>query len=451
MKKFLYSFLILLSTTFTIKILNFVRELELSYFFGTDSIVDEFLKMSILPNIILNSLAPALGIYLMTIIVQSNNKKINIDYMKIFSIFCFLVILFLLNFYFLIGSNYHLIFNSSILLFLYVIQVVLVYYHHAHNNFIVGAVTSNIQAIVILLVILLTYLLELPNIIFYSITLGLLIQIVLLCISINKNSYFIQIAKVKDVNFYKNILSIFLGIGLIEILISISKIFIEIQMINGGLAIFNYAFKLANLPNSIIIFALVSVLFPKLAKISEKKILLDLNKSLTDIIIGFFSIISLIVILFSEQIVTLIYGRGQFNQEDIYNVSVIFILLIIVMIFVSVITIQYRVIYLNNNFKSIIINSIIQILLLLILLIINLVMFSDGIFIVTSLIIVTFTGMILNFKILNYKNMKFVIICISSILIMYFNDNIYLGLLLIIILFIMTYRSGNQLLKESKR
>lgn len=450
MKKLINSFLILLTATFTIKILNFLRELELSYFYGTNEIVNDYLMMSIIPNIILNSLAPAVGIYLLTIIVQSNSHIINMDKKRFLNIIIILLLFSVGNFLLLKESNIHLIINSTFIIYLYFIQVLLVYYHQAHSNFTTGAVTSNVQAIIIILLIYVSYQLNVPNLIFYSITIALIIQILALSISVYKNSYIIRVNDSRDSDFYKNILSIFLSIGIVEILISLAKIFISFQSGDGNLATFNYAFKLANLPNSIVIFSLVSVLFPKLAKISEDTLLLNLNKHLTNLILCVFSIISVLVIYFSEQLVFIVYGRGQFTASDSQIVSAELSLLIIFMIFISVITIQYRVIYLNNKFWSIIKNSILQICILIVFLLINFIFIDNTYLILLALLISTFTGMIFNFIILKHNATTLIIICMILITTVLVSQNIFIGLLVIIILFSLSYVYFKKLLKESR-
>ncbi|UXR73961.1 hypothetical protein MUA48_00240 [Staphylococcus sp. IVB6238] len=437
MKKLISNFIILLSTTLLIKILNFAKEVELSIFYGTGTIVDNYVKLSIFPNLILNSIGPALGIYFLTKITQSKNNTLAIDFKKIVLVSVLLLLLAISNSLYLTNENFTILINSNVLIFLYLIQVVLVYYHQSFENFKTGALSSSIQALTILIVIFIGYIMNLHDLIFYSITIALIIQITILCVSIKMKNYNVTIINSKDKDFFKGIISIILGIGLIEVLSFITKYFIGLFPDNGYLSIFNYSYKLANLPNSIIVFSFISIIFPKLSKISKGDILIKLNGKLTNVIISTLTLFSIVCIIFSKSIVKLVYGNGVFSNKDLNLVSLTFDILMCVMIFVSVLTIQYRVLFLLKKFRIIIINSIFQITILVLLSVFSVQITNSYIDLYYGILITTFLGVSINYLFINIKDIWIVLVTLVAILIILLLSNVLANCVIFVLFMIM--------------
>ncbi|OAO24846.1 lipid II flippase MurJ [Mammaliicoccus lentus] len=437
MKKLISNFIILLSTTLLIKILNFAKEVELSIFYGTGTIVDNYVKLSIFPNLILNSIGPALGIYFLTKITQSKNNTLAIDFKKIVLVSVLLLLLAISNSLYLTNENFTILINSNVLIFLYLIQVVLVYYHQSFENFKTGALSSSIQALIILIVIFIGYIMNLHDLIFYSITIALIIQITILCVSIKMKNYNVTIINSKDKDFFKGIISIILGIGLIEVLSFITKYFIGLFPDNGYLSIFNYSYKLANLPNSIIVFSFISIIFPKLSKISKGDILIKLNSKLTNVIISTLTLFSIVCIIFSKSIVKLVYGNGVFSNKDLNLVSLTFDILMCVMIFVSVLTIQYRVLFLLKKFRIIIINSIFQITILVLLSVFSVQITNSYIDLYYGILITTFLGVSINYLFINIKDIWIVLVTLVAILIILLLSNVLANCVIFVLFMIM--------------
>ncbi|WP_204256510.1 lipid II flippase MurJ [Mammaliicoccus sciuri] len=437
MKKLISNFIILLSTTLLIKILNFAKEVELSIFYGTGTIVDNFVKLSIFPNLILNSIGPALGIYFLTKITQSKNNTLAIDFKKIVLVSVLLLLLAISNSLYLTNENFTILINSNVLIFLYLIQVVMVYYHQSFENFKTGALSSSIQALIILIVIFIGYIMNLHDLIFYSITIALIIQITILFVSIKMKNYNVTIINSKDKEFFKGIISIILGIGLIEVLSFITKYFIGLFPDNGYLSIFNYSYKLANLPNSIIVFSFISIIFPKLSKISKGDILIKLNSKLTNVIISTLTLFSIVCIIFSKSIVKLVYGNGVFSNKDLNLVSLTFDILMCVMIFVSVLTIQYRVLFLLKKFRIIIINSIFQITILVLLSVFSVQITNSYIDLYYGILITTFLGVSINYLFINIMDIWIVLVTLVAILIILLLSNALANCVIFVLFMIM--------------
>jgi len=261
--------------------------------------------------------------------------------------------------------------------------------------------------------------------IYYSVSIALFIQIIILLISIYKKKYFIEINNSIEKDYFKSIISVFLGIGLIEILMFICKFFIDLENIKGNLSEFNYAFKLANLPNSILVFSLISVLFPKLSRVKENNMLLNMNRNVINLLLSFQMLFSIIVTMFSYNIVSLIYERGNFKSYDVQIVSNLFTILIFALIFVSIITIQYRTLFLINRFNGLIINSVFQIIILSSLLSGILFFKLSIIEVCLSILYVSFIGTMVNAYLINKKiDVFFIISLIWIFLILMLNSKL---------------------------
>lgn len=115
--------------------------------------------------------------------------------------------------------------------------------------------------------------------------------------------------------------STFLLLVVIEILGQtysiIDRYFFE-QIDQGGIAALNYAFILFNLPITIIAFALTTVLFPTLSKLSGEKSFDEISNHLRN----FFSInlfvfipISIVLIFYGDLFIKIIFEHGEFDQR----------------------------------------------------------------------------------------------------------------------------------------
>ncbi|ARJ39569.1 hypothetical protein SporoP8_12200 [Sporosarcina ureae] len=180
----------LLVSTTIVKVLNFLKELQISYFYGTSEIVDHFNILMLGPNISLSTIAPAFGLILVAYL--SNEKKELIISYKEMLFFCGTILL--LFFISIISQTIYSgfsLFEISVSFFismLFLIQVLLIYYLHSFNAFNEGSISSMIQIIVNITVISLSFFMKSYLLLIVGLIIGLLIQIIYLFNKIIKKS-----------------------------------------------------------------------------------------------------------------------------------------------------------------------------------------------------------------------------------------------------------------------
>ncbi|MFJ8234254.1 lipid II flippase MurJ [Ureibacillus sp. NPDC094379] len=319
MKKIYRVIIALLFSTALVKVLNFLKELEIAYFYGTSNELDYFNIILITPNLILSSIAPALGMVLVTYLANEEKVlKISIKEILFYIIIIFTTI-FGINLILLLEDliDFKSLLFSIVISFLFCIQVLLVYYLHCFGEFNKGSISSLIQILFNLVLILISIWYKSYLILVLGLGIGLIIQILYLIKTINKNKLLINKFETNKRNpFLNSFFSVLLGYGLIEITISIQKLFATKIEIEGIISSISYAYKVMNLPISIILFAVLSVVFPKMVDLNSER----LNIIWKNLLLGIVSLILPAAVLFylnSQIIIELLFGRGEFNQSSV--------------------------------------------------------------------------------------------------------------------------------------
>lgn len=128
---------------------------------------------------------------------------------------------------------------------------------------------------------------------------------------------------------YKKILIIFLSYGLIYTIPVIDKIFAS-KLQDGELSLISFAEKVYSLPCLILLSTFSIAIFPKFTKLTVEKKFNELkilfNKSLFVIFVGSITVL-LVIIVFGEHIIGLIYYFSDFNEitiKTIYDILINF-------------------------------------------------------------------------------------------------------------------------------
>lgn len=164
------------------------------------------------------------------------------------------------------------------------------------------------------------------EIIAYSLTIGSILRLVVQLPFLNWGYKF----KIKKLTFDKDEKQFFLKIPYVLgiIFLEQSTIFIDKIMSSnfslGAISIINYSQKILNLFDGLIVTSVVTVLYPQIIKYVSKKENKEISKIIfTSLyIIAFIVIpISLITVIYSEEIVRFIFQRGNFNETSTKIVS----------------------------------------------------------------------------------------------------------------------------------
>lgn len=358
MKKQLLNYIvILLFSTFVVRILNFIKEIQISYFYGTGSEVDNYNIVLIIPNIMLNSIGPALGLIIIALI-SKETKKIYLQKKDIYFLTGIALVLFgatiILVKDFQSYSIYYVVL-VNLLTLLYFVQVSLVYYLQSFNEFKIGSISSLLQIVMNIFILFISFYYIHSFVLIFSLIVGLLGQITFLIMFIIKKDYFytISISSVKENDFIHPVMSMILGFGLVEIVLSSQKFFLSQTNVEGVISSLNYAYKIMNLPISIFLFAILTGLFPTLIKIKDKYEFQKYFKSTLNVILLLIAPISIYFYVFSYELVSFLFERGEFSSESTSLTSFQLKNLSLLILPLSILTIFLRFLYIEKKWSII--------------------------------------------------------------------------------------------------
>ncbi|MFC7365196.1 MULTISPECIES: lipid II flippase MurJ [Bhargavaea] len=307
----------LLFSTFLVKILNFFKEIQISYFYGTGEIIDKYNIIMIAPSIALSTIAPAFGLILVS--RYTNGQKLNIQKKEIIFFVASVVLLCVISLItnFQSGNSFDWLVSLGISI-LFLFQVILVYYLHCFNEFNKGSFSSMIQIMTNLIVVGFSIVFKSYYILLIGLFLGIILQLLYLVGVIKVKNYTpnIEIKTLKEESFFHSFFSVVLGYGLIEILVSAQKFFATYYNEEGLVSAINYSYKVMNLPISILLFAVLSVLFPVMTRTNEGK-LQEITKGLLSGISFVMLPIAILFYFFAEFIISILFERGSFNIDSV--------------------------------------------------------------------------------------------------------------------------------------
>lgn len=375
-KIFKYSILVAL-LSIIIKVLFFGKELLYANYYGTSEVISEFNEVNIIPTLVLNSIGPAIGIILLDRVITYKNKKKNVPFILIkvsqiemkLLLYIVLFIIFATFLSLMTSPNLGISFLLSVILsFLFLFQVSYVYFLQANSNYYAGNYAILLQ---ILINIPLIILLQNFNHNYFLLTIvfivSVLIQLMYLYYLSKKFKVRFNIVNEKK-GIYGEFFAILLGIGLMEIVFSIAKFFAVYSDQEGKISALNYSIKLMNLPFSLILFSLMTVLFPEITKLEKSGLFSEVKKGMKNILVVIlimFIPISCIFYVFGEAIITFTFFRGEFDENSLLLTTQSLKAIIFSLIPLAVITLMVRILILTKQYKKIIVSVVSTICILL--------------------------------------------------------------------------------------
>lgn len=123
----------------------------------------------------------------------------------------------------------------------------------------------------------------------------------------------------------------------------------------GTVSVLNYAQKLFNLLNGTIATAIITVAYPIISKLyAEKKKMVfvqNVNKYFSIIVLIILPITVLCIVL-SEEIVTIVFGRGTFDIESVERVADVFQIYVVAAVFAAIKEMVTRIFYIFEDSKT---------------------------------------------------------------------------------------------------
>lgn len=342
--------------TLLAKLFGFFREIALSYFFGTDAIVDAYLISITIPDLVFSFIGSAIIVGFIPIYLNKTNPidKVNftkkiVGLLSIFSIFTIGTIYIFAEYIIIIlapGFSGH-IFEITIVytrvtvlsIFFTTYVFVMKGYLNSNNKFILATLYTVPTNIIIILVIFFSSRYNI-DILHWGYLVATILQFSLFLPIIYKSNLgpkFVNFFQDKDMRKFLYLsIPIILSVAVSDLNSIVDKSFSSLISV-GGVASLNYASRLNQFIQGIFIVSILTVMYPKFVNASKEQDFKYLVKTVE------LSIIAILVILvpvffgvffYSFDIVKLLFFRGQFTESDIiitssvlfnYNIGIIFI------------------------------------------------------------------------------------------------------------------------------
>ena len=120
---------------------------------------------------------------------------------------------------------------------------------------------------------------------------------------------------------YKNTFYGALGMSGIVVELFVDRYFAS-TLGEGNVASINFAYKVMTLPLYTAVFAIVTVMFPRMIAMRDDRAAFNKAKSQINwMLIGFCAVNTLVFVYFSHQIISLLFGYGLFDEQDVSNTA----------------------------------------------------------------------------------------------------------------------------------
>ncbi|MGG4491328.1 lipid II flippase MurJ [Metabacillus idriensis] len=353
-KLYSYAGLIMLFALLS-RLFGFFRELQISYYYGTTLSADMFYIVSSIPLVLYTSFAIAYSnAFLPNYHKSKDDEKDSFLFSSTVLIFLISIIVSMVMFLFPTfilktiapGIDKDIISQYVQAVRIVSIQVFFIGFNGLFNGLLNARgkyfIPSLFNMLFTLMVTLTLYILhsQTMNIVFWGITVVYVIQFLVQLALISKNllnidKYRINFSMIK-IQFYET-MYIFSGSSLSQVNYFIDRALASTIYI-GALSTVNYVHKLNGFLIGLIGLLISNLLFPIISKkineidareINEKNNVLQNIDKFVYIIMAVIIPITLILSIFSEEIVSRLFGNGEFSNKDVLNVSEAFSILIL--------------------------------------------------------------------------------------------------------------------------
>jgi putative peptidoglycan lipid II flippase len=338
--------LMLMVLTILSKLLGFIRELTLSYFYGASNISDAYLIALTIPSVIFAFIGTGIAtsyIPLYSNIIQEKgietadrftNNLINFVLILctaiVFLGFLFtepLVKIFASGFY---GDTLNLAthFTRIMLFSLYFTGLAYIFrsYLQIKDNFIIPALLGFPLNVLTITAIILSSNGKLTILVIGSV-LAIASQLLLLIPFMYRKGYRYHFVLDRRDEYLKKLiylsLPIIIGVSVNQVNILIDRTLAS-RIVEGGISALNYANKLNDFVQGLFVISIVTVMYPLISKMAAEKNIAGLKKTLSESISG----INLLVVpatvgmmIFAEPIVRMLFGRGAFDEQAVVLTS----------------------------------------------------------------------------------------------------------------------------------
>ncbi|MDK2813908.1 MAG: putative peptidoglycan lipid flippase [Clostridiales bacterium] len=372
--------------TLVSKGMGFVRDMVLAFYFGATGITDAYFVSQTIPEFLFSLVVQAISVGFIPIyseIVHTEGREKGDSFVDKLLTFCIILTCVLTIFVGLFGTQFVMIFASGFsdeitavavhfvritvfAMFFRIATSIWSSYLQANNRFIFPAMVG-IPLNVIVLVSIVAAAYTFTDMLAYGLVLASAGSMLLLLPSVIKSKGGYRFYK----DFYsdkhiKRVLQLFIpisiGVGANQINVLVDRT--VASSFSGGISALNYANKVDNVLENVIVLSLATVLFTTFADCVSKKDIQgfkrNVNKAI-DIILITMIPISVYAIVFSTQIIQLLFGHGQFDKVANTQTAIAMAYYSLGLVALSVHAILTRAFYALNDVKTVTKNSCIAI------------------------------------------------------------------------------------------
>ncbi len=419
--------LIIMFITIFSKVSGFAREIVLSYKYGASAISDAYLISITVPMVIFGFVSAGISagyIPIYSKLEELDGVEVANDFtsklIKLLMNGCVVVVIigsfFSKQVVFLFASGFdestfylanYLTKRTLYSLFFIILVTLFSSYLQIKNRYSIVAFIGIPMNLVIILSILMSNI-EKMEFLAYGYIFAVIIQLLVLLPFIRISGFSLNIkTKVLDENVMEMIISIIpviLGVSVNQLNILIDRT-IASRIVEGGISALNYSYRLNGFIQGVIVYSIAAVLYPSISKLAVSR---DYHKIGVEIGDSILNIIWIIVpatfgaMIFSREIIMVLFGRGAFGLEAINLTSSTLFYYSIGMIGFGLREILYRGFYSIQDTKTPMRNAILGVMINIILnIVLSYFMGISGLALATSISAI-FTSLML-FKMLTRK------------------------------------------------
>lgn len=378
---------IVMMITLVSKCFGFLRDIVLAYYFGAGSVTDAYLVAQTIPEFLFSLVVQAISIGYIPIYVEIVQNKTQADadaFTDKLMTLCLGLCAVTVTVVNLFGKQIVVAFASgfdeptamlatefvsitAFALFTRICTSIWSCYLQAHKRFTVPALMGLVLDVVIIVSIIVA---------FYTSSVGLAYGLVFASTA-QAIITFCVVHKTKPLyRFHKDflhdqyikkmlamVIPVSIGVGANQINVLVDRT--VASGFQGGVSALNYANKVDNVFENIIILSMATVLFPTFAEYASRQnydaFRANLKKALNTVIV-FMVPISLISMLFAPQIIEILFGRGQFDSIAIQQTSTSMRFYSIGLLFLSIHAILVRAFYAIQSVNVVMRNSCIAVI-----------------------------------------------------------------------------------------
>lgn len=380
--------LLLMIITILSKVIGFIRDITLSYFYGASSITDAYLISITIPSVIFGFIGAGIGTGYIPMYSkieklegseQGNNYTNNL--VNILLVICTVLFLFSLTFTVPIvklfaagfeGETLELAvkFTRISLVGMYFTGLISIFsgYLQIKGNYIVPALIGFPMNFIIILAIILSSRGDVEMLVIGTVIATSSQVLLVLPFAYKKGYRYKPVFDIKNKHIKKMIyiaLPVIIGVSVNQINVLVDRT-IASSVAVGGITALNYANRLNGFVQGIFVMSITTALYPMISKMVAENNMEGLKKSVSEAI----SSINLLVIpatvgfmVFAEPIVILLFGRGRFDEKAISMTTIAFFFYALGMLGFGLREVLSRAFYSMQDTKTPAINASIAVLL----------------------------------------------------------------------------------------